>query len=161
MNRLILLDNTVLTNLALVQRTDLVFRLWSDDACTTSAVMMEYHAGAAQGKFDPNAWRELPVIELTEQEIEWENALSQKLGAGERSCIAIALHRQGVFVSDDSLARATAKQNGIALTGTLGILLLGVEREHISLEEGNSFLRRLIAAGYYSPVEGLNEFFKK
>lgn len=101
MSRLILLDNTVLTNLALIHRTDLVFRLWAEDVYTTSAVIPEYQAGAAQGKFASSAWEELRIIELTEQETEWMNALPPKLGAGEKSCIAVARHRQGTLASDD------------------------------------------------------------
>lgn len=161
MNRLILLDNTVLTNLALLQQTELVFRLWSEDACTTPAVMLEYQAGARQAKFGAESWRKLRIIELTEPETYWANALPPRLGAGEKTCLAVALHRLGVFASDDFDARAAARRSGIALTGTLGILLLSIERGDISLQQGSAFLKVLIAAGYRSPVQELDGFLKK
>jgi hypothetical protein len=39
--RLVLLDNTVLTNFALVGQDNLPTRLWSDAACTTTAAYGE------------------------------------------------------------------------------------------------------------------------
>ena len=44
---LIILDNTVLTNFARVQRTDLLFAVWPDLLCTTAPVMAEYQAAGA------------------------------------------------------------------------------------------------------------------
>jgi hypothetical protein len=45
MNGPLLLDNTVLTNFALVGRSDLPLRLWSGGACITPAVLGEFQAG--------------------------------------------------------------------------------------------------------------------
>lgn len=45
----ILLDNTVLTNFALVNRVELVFKLWESNCTTTMAVMTEYQTGVASG----------------------------------------------------------------------------------------------------------------
>jgi hypothetical protein len=44
MSKLVLLDNTVLTNFALINHTDLVLGLWAN-ACTTSAAQTEYRVG--------------------------------------------------------------------------------------------------------------------
>ena len=49
MTRLVLLDNTVLTNLALVNRVDLVIRLWGAAPCTTAPVLAEYQVGVQSG----------------------------------------------------------------------------------------------------------------
>ena len=43
--RKIYIDNTVLTNFALVGRPDLILSLWSDIPCTTISVMEEYQIG--------------------------------------------------------------------------------------------------------------------
>lgn len=48
--RLVVLNNTPLTNFALVQRPDLIFSLWSSAACTTPAVLAEYERGVSSGK---------------------------------------------------------------------------------------------------------------
>jgi predicted nucleic acid-binding protein len=67
MTRPVLLDNTVLTNFALVGQTDLVTYLWGAAVSTTSAVMAEYQAGVAGGLLPPEAWAHLPVLTLTEE----------------------------------------------------------------------------------------------
>ncbi len=41
----VLLDNTVLSNFALIHRADLVLDLWVEAAATTMAVIDEYKAG--------------------------------------------------------------------------------------------------------------------
>jgi predicted nucleic acid-binding protein len=52
-----------------------------------------------------------------------------ELGAGERAVLALALEIPDcLVVLDDAAARASARQLGVATTGTLGILLLGKER---------------------------------
>ena len=62
MTRLVLLDNTVLTNLALVNRVDLVIRLWGAAACTTAPVLAEYQVGVQSGLLPADAWAGLPVV---------------------------------------------------------------------------------------------------
>ena len=44
-SRLVLLDNTVLANFALIHRADLVLGLWGEAGATTQAAMAEYQAG--------------------------------------------------------------------------------------------------------------------
>jgi predicted nucleic acid-binding protein len=46
-DRLVLLDNTVLTNFALVGQENLLLRLWPGVARTTTAAFGEYMAGVA------------------------------------------------------------------------------------------------------------------
>jgi predicted nucleic acid-binding protein len=79
------------------------------------------------------------------------------LGSGERTCIAIAVHRQGLFASDDLDARREARARNVALTGTLGILIAQVKRNRLSLAEGNALLNALIGQNYRSPVTRLDE----
>jgi predicted nucleic acid-binding protein len=62
----ILLDNTVLTNFALVGRPDLVLSLWGELACTTPAVQNEYQVAVAAGLVSATAWADLPVVILPE-----------------------------------------------------------------------------------------------
>ncbi len=45
----VILDNTVLTNFALAECTELVMLLWSDALQTTPQVMTEYREGVAGG----------------------------------------------------------------------------------------------------------------
>jgi predicted nucleic acid-binding protein len=66
---LVILDNTVLTNLAVVGDMDLVFRLWGTRVCSTQAVMDEYHRAVAIGLLPPNAWADLPMLSLDQAEM--------------------------------------------------------------------------------------------
>lgn len=119
----VLLDNTVLSNFALVERTELVMDLWPD-ACTTPAVEAEYAAGTEGRDLPADVWERLTVLTLTPVEKAFAIRLNQRLGAGERSCIAVAHHRSGLFASDDYDARREAQALQIPTTGTIGILSL-------------------------------------
>jgi predicted nucleic acid-binding protein len=149
------LDNTVLTNFALGGQPQLVLRLWGDAACTTSVVLNEYQAGVGAGLV-PAAWHELPIVTLTESETSFAAELPPRLGAGERSCLAVAKYREGLLATDDRDARQTARQHGISVTGTIGILVLAVHQSHLSQDEANELLKDMIDAGYRSPVTDLN-----
>ncbi len=46
---------------------------------------------------------------------------------------------------------------GIKVTGTLGILIVAVERKMITLNEANQMLAEMIQRGYYSPVDDLKD----
>jgi len=152
----VLLDNTVLTNFALVGRPDLVLHLWADAVCTTAAVQAEYQAGVVAGLVPAVAWIDLPVVTLTEAEVAFAAALPARLGAGERTCLAVAYHRRGLFVSDDRDARSAACRYGVSITGTLGILVLDVRQGYLSRGEANALVEEMIAVGYRSPVRNLN-----
>jgi predicted nucleic acid-binding protein len=151
----VLLDNTVLTNLALVNRAELVTSLWATSACTTPAVLAEYQAGVSSGLLPPNAWANLPIVTLNEEEVAFAVALPPRLGAGERTCLAVAVHRQGLLASDDLDARHIARRHGVSTTGTVGILVLCVRRGHLSRDQAEALLAEMRALGYRSSVTSL------
>ena len=152
----VVLDNTVLTNFALVDRADLVMHLWPTTVCTTPSVLDEYRSGAASGLVSADAWADLAVLTMTEEETALAARFSTRLGAGERSCLAVAVRRRGLLASDDLDARRTAQRQGVPLTGTIGILSLCVRRGYLSREEANRLLAEMIALGYHSPFDNLD-----
>ena len=151
-----LLDNTVLSNLALAGQAELVFRLWAGRVASTPEVLSEYEVAARAGLLPSHAWIDLPVVELTTQEVAICETFSRRLGRGERSCLAVAHSRGSLFASDDADARAAARRLGIPITGTLGILALTVRRELLTLAQANALLADMVAAGYRSPMERLD-----
>lgn len=153
----IVLDNTVLTNFALVNRAHWVIDLLGDDAWTTTAVLAEYEAGVASGALPAAAWPALVVVTLTSEEAALAHNLPQRLGWGERSCLAVALLRQGILASDDRRARRVAQQQGAPTTGTIGLLVIGVQYQRWSLAEANAALAQMIALGFRSPVTMLDD----
>jgi predicted nucleic acid-binding protein len=152
----VVLDTTVLFYLAVAGRTDLPRRLWADAACTTPAALAEYHAGAAQGLAPRAAWEPLPLVQLTDAEAELAARFAPRLGPGERTCLAVAHSRHGLLASDDLDARMAAARHGVAVTGTVGILLRGVQQGLLARDEANHLLQVMIAAGFRSPVRSLD-----
>lgn len=156
-DRPVVLDNTVLTNLALVDRADLVKCLWPKTACTTPAILDEYRVGAASGLVPADAWIDLTVVTMSEEETALMASFSTRLGAGERSCLAVAVCRGGLLASDDLDARRIARQQNVPLTGTVGILGLCVRQGCLSRQEANALLTEMTAVGYHSPVDSIDQ----
>ena len=108
-----------------------------------------------------NAWSNLAIVSLTPEEEAFAARLPPRLGAGERSCLAVAYHRHGLFASDDLDARAPARQYEIVITGTLGILLQSMRIACLTLDQANSLLLDMIAAGYHSPLDRLDSLLDR
>jgi predicted nucleic acid-binding protein len=154
-SRLILLDNTVLSNFAVVKRTDIVLQLWN--ACsTTPDAWQEFQSGIELGHLPGDAWKMIALTELTDIELEIAKRLASVLGAGERSCIAVVKNRGGLFVTDDRKARQVAQDLRIKVTGTSGILIVAVERKIIPMADANHLLAKMIQNGYRAPVDNLS-----
>jgi predicted nucleic acid-binding protein len=146
------LDNTVLSNLASVGRTDLVQRLWADRTATTPQALAEYEAGAGQGNRPHGAWSWISIAEWTQEDEALVNTLPNSLGPGERSCLAAAKRNQGVLATDDGDARRVSQRKQVTVTGTVGILRLAVERGLLAEAEANGLLTAMVRNGYFSPV---------
>lgn len=153
----VLLDNTVLTNFALVARPDLVLDFWGAHCATTLAVMAEYQAGVSTRGLPAGIWDVLDQLSLQPAEQDFADRLPPRLGQGERSCIATAVHRQGLFVCDDAEARREARRLGLKITGSIGILILNVRQSRLALANGNIILADMVAQGYRSPVVTLDD----
>lgn len=78
-----------------------------------------------------------------------------KLHQGEGLSLAIASHRNWLFLTDDLDARKTAWTLGVRLSGSLGGLVLAIERTLCSQEEANFLLEQMIREGDHSPVDDL------
>jgi predicted nucleic acid-binding protein len=155
LDKLVILDNTVLSNFALVQRTDLVTGIWKNCATTPDA-WNEFMAGVILKRLPARAWKRLSIIELLPEEIEFQLRLPS-LGKGEGICLAVAHNRKAILATDDQKARRISLQWGLDITGTLGFLLFAIRFDHIGLAIANTLLHKMIAAGYHSPVEDLSK----
>jgi len=153
-----LLDNTVIFNFRLVKQAELLFQLWPGKVCTTEERMNEYRMGLLAVGVPREIWKALPIVTLTEVEKAWMVNLPPYLGAGEATCLATALHRKGVFASDDRKARTFVQSLNIPVIGTVGILLRFVEGSLLSIKEVQGLLDQMIAARYRSPIQNLSEF---
>jgi predicted nucleic acid-binding protein len=68
---------------------------------------------------------------------------SSKLGPGETHAISLAVElHAALLLADDKDARAAAKERGLKVTGTLGILKLAAKRGLIDLPQAIADLRK-------------------
>jgi predicted nucleic acid-binding protein len=155
LNKLVLLDNTILSNFALVSRTDLVTGIWQN--CTTTPdAWGEFLTGIALNKLPAGVWAGLPITVLLPEEREFWQQLPP-MGSGEGSCLAVAYHRQAILATDDQKARRIGIRWGLEMTGTVGFLLYAMRIQRIDQAMANALLQKMIAAGYRSPVDDLGE----
>lgn len=79
------------------------------------------------------------------------------LGKGEESAINLALDKKSLLLVDDYVARQIAKNLGLKVIGTLGLLLIFLRRKFISYEEFKDLLNKLIENNFRMSIEIYNE----
>ncbi len=153
---MILIDNTVLSNFALVNHPEFIQHAFIEDVGTTEMVLGELEVGVELGRLPECNWEWLKAISMNPSEQSQFNQLNKQLGNGEASCLAIAVQRKWKVVTDDKDARRWAIRLHVPHTGTLGILAMLVKQEYMRLPEGNEWLFCMIKAGYHSPMTTLD-----
>ena len=163
-----LIDATVLSNLASVDRLDLL-DLLQDSIYLSSAVYDETQRGIEEGygflaRVDQALTDTRFSMTTLESEQEWHlyQTVPTKLHRGEAMSLAIANCRGWRLLTDDRAARMYARRLGVAYSGTLGLLCYAVRQGHLALDEGNGLLAEMIArARYRSPVSDLRDLLEE
>lgn len=154
---MVLIDNTVLSNFAIIQQPELISHSFTDQVATTEHVFQELEVGIEIGRLPVCNWGWLRKIALTSAEDSRFHQLTAHLGKGEASCLAVAAQRNYKLATDDKDARQRAVRLNIPYTGTLGILAILVRTSQITLTDGNNFLKQMTDSGYYSPLTRLDK----
>jgi predicted nucleic acid-binding protein len=161
-------DTTVLSNLAAVGRLDLLEKRYRKVAYTTVEVSDELRRGLQAGygylesalrqiqSISPDGWLRI-VSPESAAEHRLRGEFDLLLDSGEASCLALAISRGLILVTDDLAARQLAHEKDVPLTGTVGILLALVRDGLLALPEANAILAEMIERRYRSPVERLDE----
>lgn len=160
----IVFDCCVISNFALADAVDVLGSLYKDEACITNFVAAEVLRGIQAGRTRLEAvllavragWLKETGLRTAKEKRIFES-LSRSLGLGEASSIAVAKNRHYVFASDDRVARAGAAALGVALTGTLGILVRAVRAGICDVRAADGYLSKMIEAGFFSPVRSVVE----
>lgn len=152
-----LLDNTVMSNLAVVERPDLLIAAFGKELATPEQAFAELVTGVQCGKLPDLDWSWLPIWTLQAAETSRFQRFRAALNAGEAACLAMALNRGCRVVTDDRDAREFARRLQIPLSGTLGVLIRLVDIGSLGIDHADALLSRMIAAGYRSPVLSLQE----
>ena len=95
------------------------------------------------------------LVSLSRKEYQHFLQLIGHLGKGEASCVAFAKEQTAIVVTDDRSARKQCSVMKIPVTGTVGILKASALDGHISLARADESLRKMIEAGFYSPVRSI------
>ena len=154
---MILIDNTVLSNFALIHHPEYIHHAFVEDVGTTEQVFQELERGVQLGRLPECDWVWLQRLQLTSAEEAQFQQFIGHLGEGEASCLAIAVHRNYKIATDDKDARQWARRFTIPHTGTLGILASLVKQGDIPLIEGNTWLQQMVATGYHSSIFKLDD----
>jgi predicted nucleic acid-binding protein len=155
------LNTTVLSNFAQVDRVELLLDL--PRVVTGEAVKAELTAGADTHLYIDRAVRVLdegiPVVTPSSEAVSLEDQLLETLDPGEAQALALAEAADGLVVTDDGDARATADRRSVDLTGSIGLLVRFVEDGHISVQTADEYLTRWIdEGGFRSPARDFTVF---
>ena len=151
-----LADTTVLNNFAQTRRTDLL-RSAFPDFSTPIPAWDELELGVSRGLVPACDWSWLKIIALTERENARAEEIGRALGPGEAACIAAAVSRGFLMLSDDWDARALGRSLGVEVSGSLGVLDRLVLKQVLSLEEADALLAEMVRRGFRSPYQSLRE----
>ncbi len=116
-------DTTPLINLVGVGLLDLLPQIYGE-IFIANAVYEEYTVGIRENDPDLTSLPWLHVVPVFQQ----DPFLTKQLGAGEAATIALALRVQArAVLLDEQMARRIAREYGLPIVGTLGILLAAKE----------------------------------
>lgn len=158
------LNSTVLSNFAHVDDIELLLDL--PRLVTVEAVRTELMEGAETHQYLERALVVLddgiPVVTPAQQAKALETEFLERLDPGEAQTLAVAEMSEGTIVTDDGDARSTANERGVALTGSIGLLVRFVEEGRLSAETSDKYLKRWIdEAGFRSPERDISAFLEK
>jgi predicted nucleic acid-binding protein len=161
----VIANTTVISNFACIKQLDILRQLHGTIYISVE-VYEEIQTGLEEGynfyavlnqliyPLTKSGWIKLTSM-IDEQELYLFSEFPSRLHPGEASSLAIAHHRGWLFMTDDRAARTQAKRLNVSLSGTLGCLVLAVERHLYSLEQANYWLNQMIGQAYKSPVNDL------
>ena len=151
-------DNTVLSNFALIEREDILAKLFEDTLFTTEEVFKGLKRGEQRNVLPERIWQWIKVLKIESSKEEFLFRLfTESLGKGESSCLSIAISRDLKVLTDDKDARKLAQRRGVPVSGTVGVLVEAEREGLLSTGEGNTMLSEMIEKGYFSPFETLDE----
>lgn len=155
------LDTTVLSNFAYIDRVDLLGEL--PRVCSVAEVEGELRAGVEayghlQSAID-QLGESIPVVDLDHPARELAEDLSGRLDRGEARAFAIAATHDGTFVTDDGPARTLARNRDVPVTGSIGVLVRAVDADRVSAADADRWLTRWIdETAYRAPSRDFSTY---
>lgn len=163
-HRATVLDTSVLSNFAHVDRVELVCTL--PRPVTVPAVRDELERGVHSHPYLSRAVSvldaDIPVVTPSPTATTLETTLLETLDPGEAQALAVAEAVDGTVVTDDGDGRAVATRRDVPVTGSIGLLVRFVAEGDLTAETADAFLKRWIdEAGFRSPAREFDGFLEE
>jgi len=155
------LDTTVLSNFAYIDELWVIAGL--DGICTVPVVREELERGVGHHPYLQAALDtldgEIPVATISETVANRETVVSDHLDPGEAQAFALADAHDGRLLTDDGDARSFAKEQGVTVVGSVGVLLAAIDAGKIDESAADEWLSTWIdEIGYYVPYRTISEY---
>lgn len=155
------LNTTVLSNFAYIDRVNLLAALAG--VCTVPAVREELEDGIDSHPYLRPAVESLgeniPVAPVSETVANRESVVREHLDAGEAQAFALADLHDGRLLTDDGDARSFAKDQGVTVVGSVGILLAAIDAGRIDEATADSWLETWVDDfGYRVPYRNIEDY---
>lgn len=155
----VVLDTSVLSNFARTDDLDLLDEIPARFV-TVEAVIGELQRGVETHGYE-FLQRALGAIDVINVETDPGEELAG-LDQGEIGAIHAARKRDGTVVLDDGLARDRARELGVPLTGSVGLVIRLVRQGTISEDEANTIHEQWVSEGRFrSHVESITEALER
>ncbi|UWG51997.1 PIN domain containing protein [Halalkaliarchaeum sp. AArc-CO] len=155
------LNTTVLSNFAYVDQLWVVAGL--SGICTVPIVREELENGVDDHPYLRSALDalddQIPVATVSDAVANREAIVSDHLDPGEAQAFALADARDGRLLTDDGDARSFAKDQGVTVVGSVGVLLAAIDAGKIDEPTADEWLSTWIdEIGYYVPYRTIGEY---
>ncbi|MFB6243355.1 MAG: twitching motility protein PilT [Halobaculum sp.] len=155
------LNTTVLSNFAYIDQLWVVADL--SGICAVPVVREELADGVDEHPYLQSAVEtlddEIPVVTISETVANREAVVSGHLDPGEAQAFALADAHDGRLLTDDGDARSFAKDQGVTVVGSVGVLLAAIDAGKIDDATADEWLSTWIdEGGYYVPYRTISEY---
>lgn len=155
------LNTTVLSNFAYIDQVQLLSGL--SGICAVPVVREELHNGVEDHPYLQSALNtlndEIPVAMISDSVANREAVVSEHLDPGEAQAFALADAHDGRLLTDDGDARTFAKEQGVTVVGSVGVLLAAIDAGKIDETTADEWLSTWIdEIGYYVPYRTISEY---
>jgi predicted nucleic acid-binding protein len=155
------LNTTVLSNFAYIDQLRVVASL--SGICTVPVVREELGSGVDDHPYLRSALDtlddEIPVAPVSDTVANRQAVVSDHLDPGEAQAFALADVHDGRLLTDDGDARSFAKEQGVTVVGSVGVLLAAIDAGKIDVSTADEWLSTWIdEIGYYVPYRSISDY---
>ena len=158
----VVLDATVLSNFASSGTVDQIVTILKRPVAV-AAVRRELKRGYEQeyeflGDALDHLGDSITVLESSDRDDDTASKIRERLDAGEADSLLGAIEHGGTLATDDLAARRLATEHDVPVTGSIGLLVVGVRRDVVGVETANEWLSDWREKrGYYAPVDQIED----